>query len=482
MRFLTLAGDRAFNLDVHAAERFFAAALDLSVADGLQRAHLDLKLGETALWTGHGQEAAESLGRAAEALSAGGDKRSAAVATARLARARHDLAAAPGDVEGLYREAVTLLDDDGPSDALVTVLTEWGRELVNGGQSDSALTVFERVLEVARELGEPEPPLALALHGAVRASQGDRGFLEDYRRALEVAEAQGLGVERGRIWGNYVFDLCLTEGPRRSLDEWAHALRFCLSRGLASIIGFQRANLVGTLVCAGDWDEALRESAEVEREFLEVAGNAADLLLMRILRYLPLVWRGEDADARLGLAAVLEETRRTSAAMDPCWGLTVLAIATASHDADEARGLLEEALAAASEEDAWLFIVLPAAARAAIRCGDAGLAERLCRLVRGALPAVQNALASVAALRAEAGGEREAAATGFADAANRWHDFQVPYEEAQALLGRARCMVRLGRASEAAAPLAAAREIFSRLGAKTALVETDELKQQVPTA
>jgi class 3 adenylate cyclase/tetratricopeptide (TPR) repeat protein len=475
LRFLTLAGDRAFNLDVLAAERFFAAALEVSAEDGPERAQLDLKLGEAALWTGSGLEAAESLRRAAEALRARGDKRSAAVATARLARARHNLAAASGDVEELYREAVALLDGDGPSDALVTVLTEWGRELVNGGQSDSALTVFEHVLEVARELGEPEPPLALALHGAVRASQGDRGFLEDYRRALEVAEAQGLGVERARIWGNYVFDLCLTEGPRRSLEEWAHALDFCTSRGLASIIGYQRANMVVTLVCAGDWDEALRESAEVEREFLEAAGNAADLLLMRILRYLPLVWRGEDADARVGLPAVVNETRCTSAVMDSCWGLTVLAIATARHDPDEAGRLLEEALAAASDDDAWFFMALPEAARVAIRCGDAGLADRLCRLVSGALPAVQHALATVAALRAEARGDREAAAAGFADAAHRWHEFQMPYEEGQALLGQGRCLAALERDPEAAVALQIATEIFASLGATPASIETERI-------
>ena len=76
---------------------------------------------------------------------------------------------------------------------------------------------------------------------------------------------------------------------------------------------------------------------------------------------------------------------------------------------------------------------------------------------------------SIAAAR----GEHEAAAAGFADAAARWRDFGVPYEEAQALLGQGRCLVALGRAPEAAAPLAAAREIFARLGAKPALEETE---------
>jgi hypothetical protein len=57
---------------------------------------------------------------------------------------------------------------------------------------------------------------------------------------------------------------------------------------------------------------------------------------------------------------------------------------------------------------------------------------------------------------------------------SRWHDFAAVHEEAQALLGQGRCLVALGRASEAAAPLSAARDIFTRLGAGPALVEADE--------
>jgi hypothetical protein len=55
-----------------------------------------------------------------------------------------------------------------------------------------------------------------------------------------------------------------------------------------------------------------------------------------------------------------------------------------------------------------------------------------------------------------------------------WSDLVIPYEEAQALLGKRRCFAALDRAPEAVAPLAAAREIFARLGAGPALAETDD--------
>jgi class 3 adenylate cyclase/tetratricopeptide (TPR) repeat protein len=474
VRYLTVAGDRALNLDLRAAERFYTAALDLSVADGPERAYLDLKLGVAALWGGRSAEAADPLQRAVEALRSGGDVRSAAVALARLARTRHNLGADAEAVEGLYREAVALLDDDGPSDARVTVLTEWGRELSNSGRSIPALAALERALEAARECGAPEPPLALGLRGAVRAGLGDPGFIDDYRRALDLAEAQDLGSDRARIWGNYANDIDFIEGPQRSLKEHALVIDFAISRGLVEHAAFQRVSRVITLVFAGEWDEARREMTAVEREFAQSAGNASDLLMVRVIGSLPLAWRG--ADVHPGLAEALAEARRSPWTWEACWVLTSTAIATAHQDLEEAHRLLREMVSTVSSgADAYLFHVAPEAVRVALRCRDPELAGCIRGLLPGEVPGVQIALASVASQLAEAGAEYETAAGGFSCVAGRWHDFGVPYEEAQALLGQARCLVALRRAPEASAPLNAAREIFIRLGATPALAEIDLL-------
>ena len=63
----------------------------------------------------------------------------------------------------------------------------------------------------------------------------------------------------------------------------------------------------------------------------------------------------------------------------------------------------------------------------------------------------------------------------YADAAARWHAFVMPYEEAQALCGRARCLVELGRRSEAEQQSVEARTILVRLGAAPAIREVDGL-------
>ena len=64
---------------------------------------------------------------------------------------------------------------------------------------------------------------------------------------------------------------------------------------------------------------------------------------------------------------------------------------------------------------------------------------------------------------------------GYADAAGRWEQFGVIPEQAYALLGYGRCLVSLGRQSNAAPVLRQARELFRSLGATPAVSETDEL-------
>ena len=118
---------------------------------------------------------------------------------------------------------------------------------------------------------------------------------------------------------------------------------------------------------------------------------------------------------------------------------------------------------------------LPEMLRCAEGCGPHGPMEQLAERIPTSLATQRFARTYGGALLAEARGEHAAAAAGFADAAAGWHQFEVPYEEAQALLGEGRCLVALGRAPEAAPVLDLAREIFARLGAKPALEETAAL-------
>ena len=79
-----------------------------------------------------------------------------------------------------------------------------------------------------------------------------------------------------------------------------------------------------------------------------------------------------------------------------------------------------------------------------IDCG-ADLAEVLIEGVEPVYALGEHALITAKALLDEHA-DRPAAA-GFVDAAARWHGFGVPYEEAQALFGEARCLVVLESAT-----------------------------------
>ena len=76
--------------------------------------------------------------------------------------------------------------------------------------------------------------------------------------------------------------------------------------------------------------------------------------------------------------------------------------------------------------------------RTALALDNQGLARRLAAEVEPRSPYHQHALATVNAALAEANGDLQAAAVGYADAAKRWQSFGVVPEQAFALLGQGR--------------------------------------------
>jgi ATP/maltotriose-dependent transcriptional regulator MalT len=118
--------------------------------------------------------------------------------------------------------------------------------------------------------------------------------------------------------------------------------------------------------------------------------------------------------------------------------------------------------------------------RAALAAGAPGLAARLVSKLEPRHPLEQHAVVTARALLAEQQGRHTEAAGLFADAADRWKKFEMPWERAQALLGHGRCLLALGQPT--AAPLRAARDILATLGAKPALTDADRLLAQATAA
>jgi class 3 adenylate cyclase len=477
---LALAGERALALDVAAAERHFARALELAGAGSARRPELLVRWADTLKQRSQYREAADALEESIEAFEAAGDERWAAVAIVRLEEVWSWLS----EPDTRRDEAVALLEGDGPSPEKAEVLTEWGYGLwVMDADPAAAIEFLDQAIAISEQLGLPEPVRALGLRGGARCDVGDLRALEDFRRAFAAAEAQGLGGEWNLLSRHHAWAISLFEGPQASLQLVQEGLEVAHRRGAEEDVLSSRAGLVDALAAMGEWDGALAEAAALVPE-LETAEDVWDLLRLRSQQSSLLARRGEAGEARPLLGWLAEEGRRSDSVYIKAQSLlAAAAVHFGLGDTQAARDLLVEVAAMPGSASAiYDFWTAPDALRMALAADESELAVRLGESILSPLPAWKHVRATVSALLAEVRSEHDAAATGFADAASRWHGFGVPYEEAQALLGQGRCLVALGGAPEAAAPLAAAREIFARLGAKPASAEADELMQLIASA
>jgi class 3 adenylate cyclase len=471
-----LAGERALRLDVAAAEKLCARGLELAGPDAPQRARLTQYWAQ-ALWLRRRYTDAAAAYREAIAMyRARGEIRRAAIAMAHLVSVLTWLAESCFDV---LKEAVVSLEDDEPSPEKAEVLGLYALGLMLAEEDwESVIGAADEAVVMCQHLDLPEPAMALSCRGFARVQHGDPDGVRDCERAMAAAREQGLGVERATIELNAADLVFATRGAPARLDCLAATMEFARRSGLAAYFTTSRGALVHAHVASGNWTEALREVDLLIEEHL-AADELWDLLVMRALWALLLAWRGEESRVALVLPWLLERGRES----EVLWTRSFVAYAAACVELrlgnrTAALELLEEALA-----DPGALVTAPddlaEMVRMMLKAAGVYRTRRLTAQLFALMPVTpmplqEHAAVTVGAQLAEAEGELEQAAAGFADAARRWHDFGVPYEEGHALLGQGRCLVALGRTPEAAAPLAAAREVFARLGARPALAETEK--------
>ncbi len=480
VRYLMLAGDRNLRLDTASAERQYTRALDLLPARHPGRPPLLLKRAEALFCVGAYRPAADAAAEAEAGFKEAGDARGAAGAM--MHRTRSLLIIGDPTAPRVGDEARAVLEAGGPSPELVLALDFNASYHAVSDDSRAALDIAERALAMAAELGLPEPIRARHVRGIARCDLGDAGGLEDMQRALAAAEDRGSALDVARSRFNTGPTLWCLEGAAAALAIRREGLEFAERRGLQGMVQIFHTGQVADLFWAGDWSGALAVSLETDR-MLEAAGNVQWLVVLRCDRALLLASRGE-VEAAQAMAAWVDEQSRAS---DDRVGLLYAALAQAVADGARADAAGTRAALTAFERlvgrrvDSDYALRLPLAVRLALSVDDAPLAERLSAHLKPSLPLYRRAVTTARASIAEARGEHEVAAAGFAAAATGWYEFGVPFEEAQALLGQGRCLVAFDRASEATAPLAAAREIFARLGAMPALAETERLLDSLAT-
>ena len=471
LRFLTLAGERALGLDTTAALVNLERALALAPEGSADRREVLARFGEAAFQAGRLAEAEETLVAAIEACRAQGDLPAAARAMSVLCLVYGFL----GDPRELTLpgEALALLEPLEPSPALVNALTEVVfAEAIQGRPADG-VAYADRAIGLAEELGLPSPARAIGYRGVARSMLGDPLAPEDFRRAIELATQAGQGMEVVMLLNNLGVILWAADGPAASLKVLREGIDLANARGLAAMAEIMMSNTLDSLFDLGRIDEALGEAAEMAPS-IESSGGDANLIGVRAVQARISLLRGHVAN----VAALdwLESAARDTG--DPqlvVVGLGSAALARSGFGQNEAASALLTEVEGypAARGNPYYSSLLPAMVRMALSMGRAELAERLTEGLEPRYAYAEHASVAANAILAESRGDLQAAADAYADAADRWGRFGVIPEQALAHLGQGRCLVGLGRPTEAGAVLEHARQIFKWLQAGPALAETE---------
>jgi tetratricopeptide (TPR) repeat protein len=471
---LTLAGDRTMTLDVTAAEARYARAAELTPRDSALRPEVLRKWGRALMNDARLEESIRTFQESMALSEDHGLARETAVAATDCSTALFLVGDTAAAVQ-LHRKWIPVLEVEGATPELLTVLTSWIGLCGVTGDVESARAATERAQAVAAELGQEEPLSVLLARAYHRCLAGDHGGLDDYRGGLERAKATGDSRKIGAVYFNLGADLAQFEGPRASLQLRREGLALCAQRHDRAICYSLRYGIAHDLHLCGEWAAAMAEIEELE-PLLESAGNHAELGYLRALATVLLHETSEFERAQRYLDELMEVSYGPGETLLRAWTMVAAALLHAARDdrGASARALRDCFALANLWNELGFDWLLPTVVRLAADIGD----EHAHQLVRG-VPA-DHPLASVVtptttAIHDELCGRTRSAEEHFAAAAIRWANLGVPFESALARLGEARCLAGLGRGAEAATVAAATVETLTRLGAQTALAEARRL-------
>jgi len=292
----------------------------------------------------------------------------------------------------------------------------------------------------------------------------------DLEEALRLSESTGTAADIVTSQ-DYVGEwLWAIEGPRRGLRHVERALEVAERRGVVDQALWTKAGALEMLADLGEWDRAVEWSGEL----LALGPERVDGALLAVARSVRsgiAARRGRFDEAgspqdMLSLAPALEEMQVRAPAL-----AAAAELAVAGGDEDLARRCLEEfELVTRGVASQYREARLAPVARACAAVGEVALIEKMIAGSQGLVRRDRLNVASALATLAEARGDAEQAAALYADAAEGWRAFGVPFEEAMALLGRSRCLAATGSATPAPgvdADERRARDLLERLGASS---------------
>jgi class 3 adenylate cyclase/tetratricopeptide (TPR) repeat protein len=441
LRWSMTAAKRAGRLDAAGAFALSNRAARLAPEGSRERAEA-LSLSAVMGRRSNAIEGREVLRRYEESLEISrtlGDRLATGSALTRLG----SQAGALGDMarsHDLLAEAVGVLEAEPPGKELAGAYAYRAEEGMFAGRVDEAMEFAGRALDlVAGTDADDIAIMALHIRGDARCAEGADGGLADLREALRIArsigDAAGIALSE-----NYLAEWTwATEGPAAGIAHYEAALEITERRGLVVANLWAKGGSLGALFDSGDWDRALRfceEMLAVGRERLDGSLDA----VARIMRSRIGVRRGhrdlaEGAEDLLAAAHPLEELQVMAPAL-----VTSAEIALAHGAVVDASSYLKEFEEVTRDVAAqYRESQLAEAARLCVRAGEVPLAEQLASESRGVVPRDRLNVLSARAVVAEATGNGKLGGELYAEASEGWRKFRNPLEEAEALLGLARC-------------------------------------------
>ncbi len=461
IRYLALAGERALPLDLARAEASLTRALELAPAGHPRRAALLESWAAAGLQQMRPREVREALEEALAIDRASGDR----LATGRVLTTLSIAIGRLGDPlqEDVLSEAINSLEAEPPSPELVYAYSVRAARRCIVGDYPEASAAADKALELAARLGSVEPARALGYRGLSRAGRGDQAGLDDVRRAVGLAIAQGESRTAALLQNNLCIAIWQFEGAAAALAAGAEVLEYCRRRGVTETTVSITAMSTTWLLETGQTLEALDRSGRLADQ-LDTTGDIVGLE-PRSVQLLLQARRGNRNDpARLEAAErLVSRARATAEPQQIAEAWAAAAELLLLHNLpDRAHALLREVAELPVPTDIYWASYLPALHRSALQLGDPALARRLTDGVTSGMPIFERALVSTRAQQAEADGALAEAAALYAEAAATWQRFDHLPEQAFALLGRGRALRALAEPG-ANAPLLEARELFERM-------------------
>jgi predicted ATPase/class 3 adenylate cyclase len=477
LRYLTLAGDKAMQLDMAAAVASFERALALAPPGHPSRPRLLVKVADAMGDSGRLGEAVELAREAVETLREQGDLVAALDAMGVLEGCYLMLADARR--WAVVTERLAMSETLPPGDEVVRALVGAAQAEQWAGRHEAALELLDRALTMDASLGGGQSFKILANRGMTRGLMWDAGGLDDIRQAISLAVDSGHGSYAAGWHNNLAALLMPFEGPAPALEILRTSMALVQARGLEAMTDTIIGSTINALWNLGQLDETLELIRELEHRS---AADRSVLSRAEGLSYEALVFvlRGRADEIEDGLGWIASTMRASGSAEYSVVGLGSCAIAWAAlGKAPAAAALLDEIAASPGMRRQLTYaIYLAPLVRAALLVGDGAVARRLVNGVEPAYPFAAHALVTTGAALAESDGDLATAAAAYSAAATSWAEFGIPYEQALALLGAGRCLIGLDRPAEAGPGLRKARQLFARLGAVPALAETESFLQQ----